>query len=411
MQMAVAHGAAVRLGQVLRSTALVVIGGLVAVVAGAVLLAVTALSGVLAVTVIGLPVAAFLLLGTVDLLSAVQRSRIGAYGIVLVPGTGATGGWRDRIRRPDPWRAYRYHLLAFPLGCAGPLLVVGLWSTALGILAVISFGWALPAGSAYGIADYQPASLVAGSGAALLAIISALVAAHGLARLDCRLAGTMLQPSRAQELARRVTELSESRAEVVDAADAERRRIERDLHDGTQQRLVSLAMNLGMARAALTDADPQATAAIAQAHDEAKLALAELRDLVRGLHPAVLDDRGLDAALSGIAARSPVPVRLRVTVPARPSRTIEAVAYFVVSEALANVAKHAAASRAEVTVDRAGAVLRIVISDDGHGGADPRGGTGLRGLAQRIGSVDGTLRIASPAGGPTTITVELPCES
>jgi signal transduction histidine kinase len=242
-------------------------------------------------------------------------------------------------------------------------------------------------------------------------IILAVFTARGLARLDISLAGAMLQTSRVEVLAQRVTALAESRADVVDAADAERRRIERDLHDGTQQRLVSLAMNLGMARANLADTDPRARAAIEQAHDEAKQALAELRDLVRGLHPAVLDDRGLDAALSGIAARSPVPVRLRVSVPDRPSRTIEAVAYFVVSEALANVAKHAKADRADVDVSRKGDMLHLAIRDTGRGGADPNAGTGLRGLAQRIGSVDGSLRIDSPAGGPTQIIVELPCES
>ena len=223
----------------------------------------------------------------------------------------------------------------------------------------------------------------------------------------------LLGPGRGEELAQRVESLARSRAEVVAAADAERRRIERDLHDGAQQRLVSLAMHLGMARANLADAPEPARQAIAQAHDEATTALTELRDFVRGLHPAVLDDRGLDAALSGIAARAPFPVRLRVEVARRCSPSIEAVAYFVVSEALTNVAKHADAGQAEVTVARTGERLRIVVSDDGRGGATPADGSGggLRGLAQRAAAVDGTLAIHSPPGGPTTITVELPCES
>ena len=200
-----------------------------------------------------------------------------------------------------------------------------------------------------------------------------------------------------------------SRDDAVDAADAERRRIERDLHDGAQQRLTSLALKLGIARVTLTGPPSPAHATIAQAHDEAKQALVELRELVRGMHPSVLHERGLDAALSGIAARSPVPVRLRVELPERVGRAVEAVAYYVVSEALTNAARHAHASRIDVGVERSDELLRVTISDNGRGGADPGRGTGLRGLAQRVGSVDGTLRVDSPEGGPTTIAAELPC--
>ncbi|HZM78085.1 MAG TPA: sensor histidine kinase, partial [Candidatus Limnocylindrales bacterium] len=211
-----------------------------------------------------------------------------------------------------------------------------------------------------------------------------------------------------------VQHLSQSRAEVVGAADAERRRIERDLHDGAQQRLVSLAMNLGLARAELFHVDTVDAGAVRRviehAHDEAKQALAELRELVRGLHPAVLHERGLDAALSGIAARSPVPAQLTVELPVRPSPTVEAVAYFVVTEALSNVAKHARAGSVRISVRGSEASLRIEIRDDGVGGANPSSGTGLRGLAQRVSSVDGTWHVSSPPGGPTVITVELPVE-
>ena len=172
-------------------------------------------------------------------------------------------------------------------------------------------------------------------------------------------------------------------------------------------------MNLGMARARVTDEPQDARQAIADAHDEALLALSELRDFIRGLHPAVLNDRGLAAALSGLAARAPLPVRLHVHVPRPASASIEAVAYFVVSEALTNVAKHAQATKAEVTVVRDGELLRVEVTDDGHGGAVPaRGeGTGLTGLAQRAAAVDGRLTIDSPPGGPTVVTAELPCES
>jgi signal transduction histidine kinase len=205
-----------------------------------------------------------------------------------------------------------------------------------------------------------------------------------------------------------VEHLTQTRTGAVDAADAERRRLERDLHDGTQQRLVALAMRLGMARAEPADA-AEAHQVIAEAHEDAKAALAELRNLIRGLHPAVLEDRGLDAALSGVTARMAIPVRLTVDLPRRPSPVIEAVAYFVVSESLTNITKHAQASQAEVVVHRAGDRLHIIVSDDGAGGADPARGTGLAGLAKRAASVDGTFEIASPPGGPTLITVDLPC--
>jgi signal transduction histidine kinase len=247
----------------------------------------------------------------------------------------------------------------------------------------------------------------------LLAAPTAPRVSAAIARADADGARALLGRSRAETLTQQVTDLARSRAEVVAATDAERRRIERDLHDGAQQRLVSVAMKLGLAQATLTDLPNPARRALAEAHNEVKAALAELRGFVRGLHPPILDDRGLDAALSAVAAASPVPVRLRVRATHRCAPAVEAVAYFVVREALTNVAKHAGASVAEVDVERTGDVLRIVVADDGCGGARLDGtgaaGTGLHGLAQRAAAVDGTFAIASPAGGPTRVIVELPC--
>jgi len=221
----------------------------------------------------------------------------------------------------------------------------------------------------------------------------------------------LLGPGRVEQLDERVAELTESRSRVVDAVEVDRQRIERDLHDGAQQRLVALAMDLGRAQDKF-DSDPEgARALVADAHREAKQALVELRDLARGIHPAVLTDRGLDAALSAVAARSPVPVKLQVDVPRRPDATIEGIAYFVVCEALTNVAKHAGARRAVVTVVRRGERLLVEITDDGHGGADTNAGTGLGGLRDRVEGVDGWLHVSSPPGGPTTILAELPCAS
>jgi signal transduction histidine kinase len=169
-------------------------------------------------------------------------------------------------------------------------------------------------------------------------------------------------------------------------------------------------MNLGMARNAFADAPPDIREVLAAAHDEATQALAELRSFVRGLHPAVLNDRGLDAALSGVVARAPLPVTLRVDIPTRCSPSIEAVAYFTVSEALANVAKHSGATRASVVVARAESQLLITVTDNGRGGASVEEGGGLLGLAQRAAAVDGTFSVVSPPDGPTTVTVNLPCE-
>ena len=318
------------------------------------------------------------------------------------------------------WRQLGYHLVAGPALAAGGVAVLGVWLAGVLYTLVYGYAWALPHQSLLwrgrspgGPANHLPAMLgipadayLTAAGIALLCVAPWLTGA--VTALDATTARALLGPSRTEELEHQVRRLAQTRAGAVDAADAERRRLERDLHDGTQQRLVSLAMNLGMARVEVTTAE-QAKHAIAAAHEEAKAALTELRNLIRGLHPAVLEDRGLDAALSGVAARMPVPVRLTVDLPRRPPPVIEAVAYFVVSEALTNVAKHAQASQAEVFVQGTGDRLHVIISDDGIGGADPARGTGLAGLAKRASSVDGTFEIASPPGGPTLITVDLPC--
>jgi signal transduction histidine kinase len=348
-------------------------------------------------------------------LTVAQRHRFWSLRGLDIPRSPAAPG-RPRLRRlaaslldEQTWRQLGYHLVVGPLVAFGGLLTLAMCAGGAGLAATLGYQYAFPALSVIQSTPLKLKIVLTVCGAALLLAAPAVAAL--VTWIDTRAATVLLGPSRSLELERRVESLAESRAGVVDAADAERRRIERDLHDGAQQRLVSLAMNLGMARENLTDLPESARQVIAEAHDEAKEALAELRGLVRGLHPAVLDDRGLDAALSGIAARAPLPVTLRVDVPRRASPTVEAVAYFVISECLANIARHAAARHADIEVRRAGDRLCIVISDDGAGGADPARGTGLASLAQRARSVDGRLRIDSPAGGPTRITVELPCGS
>ncbi|MFI0240901.1 sensor histidine kinase [Streptomyces sp. NPDC016845] len=230
--------------------------------------------------------------------------------------------------------------------------------------------------------------------------------ARGLTNADRAMVRGLLSPS--DELERRIAELESDRGVVVDTAAADLRRIERDLHDGAQARLVNLAMGLGLAKEKLLE-DPDAAAdMVDEAHGEVKLALQELRDLARGIHPAVLTDRGLDAALSSVASRCTVPVKVTADLPARPAAAIEGIAYFTVSELLQNVSKHSRARTASVEVWRAEDRLLIQVRDDGQGGAGVDKGTGMAGLAERLGAVDGLFVVDSPEGGGTTVTAELP---
>ena len=304
-----------------------------------------------------------LALWTVQGLTALQRSRLRA-----TLGLDIPAGPRAADRKPWPvgpwlaaatWRQLGFHLQAILTGVIGGGLVAACWLAPVAAIGYLVTGHPSPAAGA------AAAAVAAGL------LLAAPWVARQVTRVDETAARALLGPSHSEELALRLESVARSRADLVAAADAERRRIERDLHDGAQQRLVSLAMNLGMARARFTSAPEPVRRAIADAHDEAVLALSELREFIRGLHPAVLNDRGLDAALSGLAARAPLPVKLRVDVPRPASPSVEAVAYFIVSEALTNVAKHAQATRAEVTVLRDGDVLRIAVTDDGSGGAAP----------------------------------------
>ncbi|MEV8633312.1 sensor histidine kinase [Streptosporangium sp. NPDC051023] len=387
-------------------TAHVVTGLPIGLAVSAVIAGLIAASVLLVWTVIVPVIALTLLCLAMPLFTRLQRARFQAFLRVDIPRMPRRPGIRNPLKRlvreartGSTWRQLAYHLSAPLIGLVGFLGVVAAWATVLLSIMIAVHLWNI-GGGWYGAI---PAAV------ALVLLVVTPWVARGITALDVIAAGALLGPSTSDLLAQRVESLRESRAEVVDAADAERRRLERDLHDGAQQRLVSLAMNLGMARTTLTDLPEPAHEVIVQAHEEAKQALKELRDLVRGLHPAVLNDQGLDAALSGVAARAPFPVKLDVEVAERVSPTIEAVAFFVVSEALTNIAKHARASKAVVTVRRSDRLLHVTVHDDGRGGATPDGGTGLRGLAQRVGSVDGTLGIDSPNGGPTTIAVELPC--
>ena len=318
----------------------------------------------------------------------------------------------SRTMSPEFWKEACYCLLLLPLGVISASLVLSFWGVAVAGLLLPVYSGRLAGDEVITWLDWSNnLEIAAGFATGVVFVLLARVLTAGFAQAHLAMASALLSPNANDALRAQVSQLTETRARVVDAADAERRRIERDLHDGAQQQLVSLAMNLGRAKAKF-DSDPEgAKELVAQAHQEAKDSITELRNVVRGVHPAVLTDRGLDAALSALAARSPVPVRVDVDVRERPSPTVEAVAYFVVSESLTNIARHSGATRAAVHIERDGDRLLVSVTDDGHGGATESPGGGLAGLRDRVAAVDGTFRLHSSPTGGTTVTAEVPCAS
>jgi signal transduction histidine kinase len=244
----------------------------------------------------------------------------------------------------------------------------------------------------------------------VLVLALGLATAPPLLRLHDRFTQLMLGPTRGAVLDQRVQVLTRTRAETVDAQAAELRRIERDLHDGAQARLVALGMSLGLAEDLVTRDPLAAQKLLGEARDASDRALSELRDLVRGIHPPVLAERGLDGAVRALALTLPIPVEVDIELAGRAQAPVESAGYFAIAEALANVVKHSHASRAWILVRHDGSGLDMTVADDGVGGADPAGGTGLRGIERRLAAFDGTVAVSSPRGGPTVVTMELPCE-
>ncbi|HEX8007052.1 MAG TPA: histidine kinase [Trebonia sp.] len=305
---------------------------------------------------------------------------------------GDAGTWRDML-----WLAVS--------ACAGPILLL-----APAALVTVGVYFLLPT-----ITHVVPPPAFPGNTKPVLITISVAFTALGLwiAPLMLRgyagLARLTLEPSGQAELEMRVMHLARTREETLDTGAAELRRIERDLHDGAQARLVAMGLTLDAA-GRLIDNDPKAARALLlEARDASAKALSELRDLVRGIHPPVLADRGLVDAIRALALDSPLRVRVTGELPGRAPAPVESAAYFAVSELLANVAKHAGAPGAEVDLRHALGALRISVADNGAGGADPARGTGLRGIERRLAAFDGVLAVSSPVGGPTVITMELPC--
>ncbi|MGV9779191.1 histidine kinase [Streptosporangium sp. NPDC003464] len=333
-----------------------------------------------------------------------HRQRAGR--LLGVPVDGRPGG-----RRNLAW-ALAHVAVGFPLGLAALLCLGNILVAAV----ALPLWWAFPVDARptllsffdVHVGDWETA-LVGGSVQIAVLGAAAWWVLPALARLHARLCLAVLAPSARERLTERVDVLTRSRVGVVDAHGAELQRIERDLHDGTQARLVAIAMQLGMARESLAD-DPDTVAALlAQAHETAEEAMVELRAVLQTIYPPILADRGLDGALTALAARSSVPVHIELADLGALPATVEAVAYYVIAEALTNVAKHAAATRVALRIERADDVLSIEVIDDGRGGADEARGTGIAGICRRVAALDGTVRLDSPPGGPTTLAVRIPC--
>ncbi|CDR07786.1 sensor histidine kinase [Streptomyces iranensis] len=389
-----------------------------------------ALGAGLLITFLGVPVLGAALAGC-RALGVVERARARALlGLEVAepePVLGRRGGRGGRrgpvawvgalLRSGTSWRHVIYALIHLPWAVFSFGFAVAFTSYGWGFATYPLWRWVFPRyldepglqvfGDDRGHDFYldTPFEIAVTCAAGVLVLLLTPWIMRALTSVDRIMVTGLLGPSR---LASRVWELESDRGTVVDTASADLRRIERDLHDGAQARLVALAMDLGLAKEKL-DEDPEAAAKMVdEAHGEVKLALQELRDLARGIHPAILTDRGLDPALSALAARCTVPVKATVDLPQRPAPAIEGIVYFTVSELLQNISKHSGARTAEVDVWRTEDRLLIQITDDGRGGADTSTGSGLAGLAERIDAVDGVLVVHSPAGGPTTVTAELP---
>ncbi|MEU5941074.1 sensor domain-containing protein [Micromonospora sp. NPDC047548] len=330
--------------------------------------------------------------------------------------TGLPARVRTVIGDPATWRDLAWLLCQFVVGVISVTLALGLWLAAAQCL-VAPLLWAfLPDPTSF---DPMVLEITGRSGplAWLLVPVGAglVVLAYRLPRHlitgQARLASSLLGPTSAAELSTRVEQLTATRAAAVDASATELRRVERDLHDGAQVRLIAVTMNLGMAEDVI-DADPAgAKALMAEAKASAGAALTELRDLVRGIHPPVLADRGLAGAVQALALDSSIPVELDLRLDRRLAAPVESAAYFAIAESLANAIRHSEAHRVQITIAGGGLTLQITVRDDGHGGADPSRGTGLRGIQRRLSAFDGTFRLTSPPGGPTVLNMELPCAS
>ncbi|MFD7385486.1 sensor histidine kinase [Streptomyces anulatus] len=330
--------------------------------------------------------------------------------------TGVTGQVeRTTLMLKDPatWRDLLWLLLDMTAGTVLAVLAAALMIYPVEGLVLAAGLWRVFREDPYWYGFVPVDSQATGIAALALGLVLfhlGMRASGPLLRSHFLLARTLLAPARDEQLARRVERLTETRHEAVDTAASELRRIERDLHDGAQARLVAMGMNLGTIEALIEKDPAQAKKMLAMARESSAEALTELRDLVRGIHPPVLAERGLGDAVRALALRLPVASEVTVELPGRAQAPVESAAYFAVSEALANTVKHAEAERIYVDLHHAEGMLRISVTDDGKGGAAVGSGSGLSGIERRLGTFDGVLAVSSPAGGPTMVTMEIPCE-
>ncbi|MEU9290410.1 sensor domain-containing protein [Streptomyces sp. NPDC048275] len=400
-----------------RSAGYLLTGVLTGAVALVGIVATAAVGGVLSLVLVGLPLLVAVALAGIPV-ARVERRRLRLIDRDPAPeqhqAPAAEGLWSwssTRLRERATWRELGYALLfaglLWPVDAlalmVGLLLPLSMTAAPL-LMATVGGGQETKVLKLWTVTTWPTAFGVAVLGLVLLALGAYALGVVAGARAE--LTRLLIAP-REGDLGAKVVELTRSRVRLVDAFEAERRRIERDLHDGAQQRLVALTMTLGLAR---LDAPPGPVAdQLAKAHEEAGKVLAELRELIHGIHPKVLADYGLHAAVTDAADRSAVPVDVDLELSGRLPQAVETAAYFVVCEALANIAKHSGAGRAEVSGGHRDGRLFLWIRDDGRGGADAGAGSGLTGLADRVSVLDGRLSLSSPPGGPTLLRVEIPC--
>ncbi|HEU0288865.1 MAG TPA: sensor domain-containing protein [Nocardioidaceae bacterium] len=385
--------------------------------------------GLFVLTVVGIPLILVtagiaLLLVSIPLTHQVARAHRWIAGRVLgepIPspyrprsGPGLVMLLRDWARDPANWRDLLWLLVSMTAGFVLSVLALSLMLSFFWYAIYPFLFWVTPAGT---FNDNYGFITIDTQAEAFLEWIPALIGlalgwwvSPALIKARCHIDRALLKPTRTEELETRVATLEETRAETVDHSASELRRIERDLHDGAQARLVALGMSLGLADELMANNPEEAKRLLAEARTTTTAALGDLRSVVRGIHPPVLADRGLAGAVQALALDMAIPVVVTVRLEGRPEAPIESAAYFGVAECLANIGKHSEARHAWIDLGYEDGRLRIEVGDDGRGGASLDGGTGLTGIGRRLAAFDGSMTVSSPEGGPTVVRMELPCE-